>query len=103
MNKYLIIIKVDREERPDVDKIYMTAVAMTALGGWGAERFSGAGFKAHLWRHLFSAAGQMGTASLERCSHPNRRILAKARRSEENAGCRFEHHRIAQEIPPSLA
>src|SRR5689334_9519098 len=26
MNQYLVNIKVDREERPDVDKIYMTAV-----------------------------------------------------------------------------
>src|SRR5579871_6395629 len=35
MNKYLVNIKVDREERPDVDKIYMTAVsAMTGQGGW---------------------------------------------------------------------
>lgn len=35
MNKHLVNIKVDREERPDVDKIYMTAVqAMTGSGGW---------------------------------------------------------------------
>lgn len=35
MNKLLVNIKVDREERPDVDKIYMTAVsAMTGSGGW---------------------------------------------------------------------
>ena len=35
MNQYLVNIKVDREERPDVDKIYMTAVsAMTGQGGW---------------------------------------------------------------------
>jgi hypothetical protein len=35
MNKKLICIKVDREERPDVDRIYMTAVqAMTGSGGW---------------------------------------------------------------------
>jgi uncharacterized protein YyaL (SSP411 family) len=35
MNTYLVNIKVDREERPDVDKIYMTAVtAMTGSGGW---------------------------------------------------------------------
>ncbi|MBI2071050.1 MAG: thioredoxin domain-containing protein [Elusimicrobia bacterium] len=35
MNKYFVSIKVDREERPDVDKIYMTAVqAMTGAGGW---------------------------------------------------------------------
>lgn len=35
MNKYFICIKVDREERPDVDKVYMNAVqAMTGSGGW---------------------------------------------------------------------
>ncbi|MDQ3398654.1 MAG: thioredoxin domain-containing protein [Deinococcota bacterium] len=35
MNKDFINIKVDREERPDVDAIYMNAVqAMTGQGGW---------------------------------------------------------------------
>lgn len=35
MNEWFINIKVDREERPDVDSIYMEAVqAMTGRGGW---------------------------------------------------------------------
>ncbi len=35
MNKDFICIKVDREERPDIDRIYMSAVqAMTGQGGW---------------------------------------------------------------------
>lgn len=35
MNQHFINIKVDREERPDVDHIYMDAVqAMTGSGGW---------------------------------------------------------------------
>lgn len=35
MNEYLICIKVDREERPDIDQIYMDAVqAMGVHGGW---------------------------------------------------------------------
>ncbi|HET7551559.1 MAG TPA: thioredoxin domain-containing protein [Gemmatimonadaceae bacterium] len=35
MNEYFVNIKVDREERPDLDAIYMTAVqAMTGHGGW---------------------------------------------------------------------
>jgi uncharacterized protein len=35
MNQYFVNIKVDREERPDVDAIYMQAVqAMTQHGGW---------------------------------------------------------------------
>ena len=35
MNDNFISVKVDREERPDIDSIYMTAVqAMTGHGGW---------------------------------------------------------------------
>ena len=35
MNEHFISIKVDREERPDIDSIYMQAVqAMTQSGGW---------------------------------------------------------------------
>lgn len=35
MNENFINVKVDREERPDVDQIYMTAVQlMTGSGGW---------------------------------------------------------------------
>ena len=35
MNEHFVNIKVDREERPDVDSIYMSAVqAMTRHGGW---------------------------------------------------------------------
>jgi len=35
MNEHFINIKVDREERPDVDQIYMEACqAMTGAGGW---------------------------------------------------------------------
>ena len=35
LNEHFVSIKVDREERPDVDKVYMTYVqAMTGHGGW---------------------------------------------------------------------
>jgi len=35
MNRHVVAVKVDREERPDVDGIYMTAVMlMTGRGGW---------------------------------------------------------------------
>jgi uncharacterized protein YyaL (SSP411 family) len=35
MNDSFVSVKVDREERPDIDSIYMTAVqAMTGHGGW---------------------------------------------------------------------
>lgn len=35
MNDYFVCVKIDREERPDIDHIYMDAVqAMTGAGGW---------------------------------------------------------------------
>jgi len=35
MNEHFVAIKVDREERPDVDDIYMTACQLAAQGGCG--------------------------------------------------------------------
>ncbi len=35
MNRHFVCVKVDREERPDLDKIYITAVsAMSGVAGW---------------------------------------------------------------------
>ncbi|HMS33956.1 MAG TPA: thioredoxin domain-containing protein [Ignavibacteria bacterium] len=40
MNEYFVNVKVDREERPDVDRVYMTALqAMTGSGGWPMSMF----------------------------------------------------------------
>ena len=40
LNKYFICIKVDREERPDIDRVYMAATqAMTGSGGWPMSLF----------------------------------------------------------------
>src|ERR1700737_1094819 len=40
LNEHFVSIKVDREERPDLDQIYMTAVQlMTSQGGWPMSMF----------------------------------------------------------------
>jgi len=40
LNTHFVAIKVDREQRPDIDKIYMTAVQMIAgRGGWPMSSF----------------------------------------------------------------
>ncbi|RFC54352.1 thioredoxin domain-containing protein [Brumimicrobium aurantiacum] len=62
MNKYLVCIKVDREERPDVDQIYMNAVQlMTQQGGWplncfalpdGRPIFGGTYFRKDQWMNV---------------------------------------------------
>jgi hypothetical protein len=40
MNRMVVSIKVDREERPDVDRVYMSALmGMTGSGGWPMSMF----------------------------------------------------------------
>jgi len=62
MNKHFICIKVDREERPDVDQVYMNAVQLiTGSGGWplncfalpdGRPFFGGTYFRRGQWVQL---------------------------------------------------
>lgn len=41
MNKYFVAIKVDREERPDIDQIYMNAATLiSGSGGWPLNAFA---------------------------------------------------------------
>lgn len=41
LNKYFVTIKVDREERPDIDKVYMIfSEAMLGTGGWPLNVFA---------------------------------------------------------------
>ncbi len=45
LNEHFVSIKVDREERPDLDEIYMNAVQlMTGQGGWPLNVFLTPGF-----------------------------------------------------------
>ncbi len=61
MNQYLVCIKVDREERPDVDKIYMTAVsAMTGSGGWPLNVFLTPDLKPFFGGTYFPPAARWG-------------------------------------------
>lgn len=62
MNERFVCIKVDREERPDVDQVYMSAVQlMTGRGGWplncfaladGRPVFGGTYFPADQWTKI---------------------------------------------------
>jgi uncharacterized protein YyaL (SSP411 family) len=64
MNKHFINIKVDREERPDVDHVYMSAVQlMTQHGGWplncfvlpdGRPIYGGTYFPKQQWMELLT-------------------------------------------------
>ena len=64
MNAHFICIKVDREERPDIDQIYMSAVQlMTGSGGWplncfalpdGRPFYGGTYFPTQRWMNILS-------------------------------------------------
>ncbi len=65
MNAHFINIKVDREERPDVDQVYMSAVQlMTQKGGWplncitlpdGRPIYGGTYFPKEQWIHVLKS------------------------------------------------
>ena len=60
LNRDFVCIKVDREERPDIDHIYMTALnVMGRQGGWPLSTVSDRRGQAHRRRHLL-AAGRQG-------------------------------------------
>jgi uncharacterized protein len=64
LNGHFISIKVDREERPDVDKIYMTAVqAMTRQGGWPLNCFLTPDLKPFYGGTYFPPENKYGQAS----------------------------------------
>ena len=73
MNTHYVSVKVDREERPDVDKVYMdTCLLLSRRGGWplnaialpnGKPIFAGTYFDKHRWMRLLN---QLHTAYTER-------------------------------------
>jgi len=68
LNKWFISIKVDREERPDIDQMYMAATqAMTGSGGWPMSVFllpDGSPFYAGTYFPPESVSGRPGFKDL---------------------------------------
>ncbi len=86
MNKHFVNIKVDREERPDVDQIYMTAVQlMTQRGGWplncftlpdGRPIYGGTYFPKEQWIHILKSL-------VHTKEHDPERVLEYAQKLQE--------------------
>lgn len=64
MNRYFVSVKVDREERPDLDNLYMNAAMIVSRrGGWplnaialpdGRPVFAGTYFRKDQWMHILN-------------------------------------------------
>jgi len=69
MNRFYVSIKIDREERPDIDQIYMIALQlMTGSGGWplnciclpdGRPIYGGTYFKPQEWQDVLLQIAKM--------------------------------------------
>ena len=78
MNNHFICIKVDREERPDIDHIYMTAVQLlTGRGGWplncialpdGRPIWGGTYFQKENWMQALEAVSKFYAENLNETS-----------------------------------
>jgi len=86
MNRYFINVKVDREERPDVDQLYMNAVQlMSGRGGWplncfilpdGRPIYGGTYFPKPTWLNVLQKINQL-------VSEENKEVMEYAQRLAE--------------------
>jgi uncharacterized protein YyaL (SSP411 family) len=97
VNEHMVAIKVDREERPDVDAVYMSATqAMTGQGGWpmtvfatpeGAPLYCGTYFpKPHFTRLVQAVARAWATDRENLLAESERTVAALAGQSSSLAG-----------------
>ncbi len=107
MNERFVSVKVDREERPDVDSVYMTAVqAMTGQGGWPMTVFMTADGEPFYGGTYFPPEDRGGLPAFDRVltalsdAYRSRRleVLASGRRLVEHLRQSFAAERSAQPL-----
>ncbi len=77
MNDLFVCVKVDREERPDIDQVYMAAVQlMTGRGGWplncftlpdGRPLYGGTYFPKEQWKEILLNLADLWKSDPEKC------------------------------------
>lgn len=66
LNKYYVSVKVDKEERPDIDSIYMAVCqAFTGRGGWPVSIFMTAEQKPFFAGTYFPKTARYGAVGLK--------------------------------------
>ena len=75
MNDYFVCVKVDREERPDIDHLYMDAVQLiSGHGGWplncfalsdGRPFWGGTYFPPEQWKGILQRVHELYTSQYE--------------------------------------
>lgn len=93
MNQHFVSIKVDREERPDIDQLYMIAVQlMTNQGGWplnciclpdGRPIYGGTYFRPADWKNVLLQLAEMWRENPEVATDYAQRLTAGIQQSEQ--------------------
>lgn len=93
MNEHYVCIKVDREERPDIDQVYMNAVQlMTGQGGWPLNCFTlpdqrpvygGTYFRKEDWKSLLRNLDAFFRQKREEAEQYAAKLTAGIRQSEQ--------------------
>jgi uncharacterized protein YyaL (SSP411 family) len=95
MNRLYVCVKVDREERPDVDQVYLDAVQLlTGRGGWplncfvlpdGRPVYGGTYFPRAQWRALLENLSALHVAEPHSLAEQAEKITDRLRRNEFRA------------------
>jgi hypothetical protein len=103
MNEHFVNIKVDREERPDVDAIYMEAVqAMTGHGGWPMTMFLTPDGVPFYGGTYFPDEDRMGMPSFRKVLEAVAQTWQERRDDVEQQGRKLvEHLDVAGKLRPS--
>ena len=93
MNQHFVCIKVDREERPDIDQVYMNAVHLiTGSGGWplncialpdGRPIYGGTYFPKSQWLDMLSQVLNFAIASPEKAEIQAKSLTEGIKNSEK--------------------
>ncbi|WP_299760022.1 thioredoxin domain-containing protein [uncultured Pontibacter sp.] len=108
MNKHFVCIKVDREERPDVDAVYMDALhAMGLQGGWPLNVFlnseakpfyGGTYFPPQQWKALLHSIAQAYEKNRSELNESAEQFVQHLNRNElEKHGLQQQNHHIREE------
>ena len=101
LNEHFVSIKVDREERPDVDKIYMTFVqSTTGSGGWPMSVFLTPGLKPFFGGTYFPPDARHGRPSFLQLLQQISRLWQE-RREELAAAAEEIHARLELKLNPA--
>ena len=100
MNRLFVNIKVDREERPDVDSIYMQAVqGMTGQGGWPMTVFLTPGGVPYYGGTYFPPADRMGMPAFPKVLQAAADAYRTRRAEIDSAGVRMREALQPAQLP----